>query len=49
MEQVTLLAEAGQLELRLEPTSFTLDTAEAAHALVGSGRARGTAVVGVLP
>ena len=49
MEEATLLAEAGQLEPLLDPTSFTLDTAEAAHALVASGRARGKVVVSVLP
>lgn len=49
MEQATTLAEAGQLVPLLDPTSFTLDTAEAAHALVAEGRARGKVVVSVLP
>ena len=49
MEQATTLAEAGQLVPLLDPTRFTLDTAEAAHALVAEGRARGKVVVSVLP
>lgn len=49
MEQATTLVEAGQLVPLLDPTRFTLDTAEAAHALVAEGRARGKVVVSVQP
>ncbi|MFP5444371.1 MAG: zinc-binding dehydrogenase, partial [Betaproteobacteria bacterium] len=48
MEQATALAEAGQLKPLLDPTTFTLDTADKAHALLADGCARGKVVVSVL-
>lgn len=48
LEQATVLAESGRLRPLLDPRTFTLDTAEEAHALVADGRARGKVVVSVL-
>lgn len=48
MEQATMLADAGLLKPLLDRGTFTLDSANEAHALVTDGRASGKVVVSVL-
>lgn len=45
LREVTQLIEAGQLQPLLDPHTFTLETAEAAHALLASRAAKGRLVV----
>lgn len=43
--ETAALVEAGRLSPRLEPRRFAIDQADAAHALVREGQARGKVVL----
>ena len=47
LAEVAQLVEAGKLKVRVDPQRFSLDNAEAAHALAASGKANGKVVVDV--
>jgi NADPH2:quinone reductase len=49
LRHATELADAGLLEPRLDPRSYTLDTIADAHQTVESGTAAGKVVVTVAP